>query len=388
MNARRTLPWPMIGATVALLAAAFALQLAAYGHGATSAISDLPRVLVNRGIGPGSLPYVDRVIEYPVGSGILLFLATLIAPGPLGALAVTAVASSALCVAITVALQRRFGARAWRWALGAPVFLYAFQNWDVFAVAALLGAVFAYERHHDRGSGLLIGVGAAVKLFPAVLLPPLVALRLAHGDRRGALRLATSAIAGFAVLNLPFLLARPSGWWWPYAFQSHRQATWGTAWFYVFRILGLPVHGVAGANFANAVSLVVLSGGVVWLAARARHTSISPAAIAVAGVALFLLSNKVYSPTYDLWLVPAFVLLPFLARWWIAFCAVDVGVFVSVYGFFHGFVPMTVVGAVLPVLVLLRTVILIRVIAGATAKRRAVAATPAPSMADAVLTAA
>jgi hypothetical protein len=68
LSARRMLPWPMIGATVALLAGAFALQLAAYGHGAGSAISDLPRVLVNRGIGPGSLPYIDRVIEYPVHS--------------------------------------------------------------------------------------------------------------------------------------------------------------------------------------------------------------------------------------------------------------------------------------------------------------------------------
>ena len=98
-----------------------------------------------------------------------------------------------------------------------------------------------------------------------------------------------------------------------------------------------------------------------------------------------MLSNKVYSPTYDLWLVPGFVLLPFLPRWWLAFCAVDIGVFVTVYGFFHGFVPMTEVGAILPVLVLLRTVILLRVIAGATRRRPVVAGKPPPSMADAVL---
>jgi uncharacterized membrane protein len=373
----------MIGATVAVLAAAFALQLAAYGNGASTAISDLPRVLLHRGIGPGSLPYIDRVIEYPVGSGILLYLATLISPGPLGALATTAATATVLCVAITVVLERRFGSRAWRWAIGAPVFLYAFQNWDVFAVAAMLAGLFAYEQRKDRLSGLMIGVGAAVKLFPAVLLPPLVALRLARGDRRGAVRLAACAIGGFTALNLPFLLARPSGWWWPYAFQSHRQATWGSAWFYVFRVLGLPIHGAAGAHLANTVSLVALLGGVGWLTTRALHGRVTPAGVAAAGVAIFLISNKVYSPTYDLWLVPCFVLLPLPRRIWLTFCAADIGVFVTVYGFFHGLDSMQEVGMVLPLLVLVRTLILVWVILSATHDHVVLHQTYEPSTTDA-----
>ena len=126
----------------------------------------------------------------------------------------------------------------------------------------------------------------------------------------------------------------------------------------------------------------------MWCGSRRGRAdaSISPAAIAVAGVALFLLSNKVYSPTYDLWLLPGFVLLPFRPRWWLVFCAVDVGIFVTVYGFFHGIVGITVVDAVLPVLVLFRTVILIRVLAAATRKRPVVTAIRPSSMTDAVLT--
>ena len=53
--------------------------------------------------------------------------------------------------------------------------------------------------------------------------------------------------------------------------------------------------------------------------------------------ALFLLSNKIYSPTYDLWMVPFFVLLPIPRRVWICYCAADIGVFVLVFGRFHGF---------------------------------------------------
>ena len=382
------LPWPMIGATVALLAGAFALQLVAYGDGVGTAISDIPRVLVHRGVGPGTLPYIDRVLEYPVGSGILLYLATLVARSPLGTLAATAVASSALCIAITVALERRFGARAWRWAIGAPLFLYAFQNWDVFAIAAMLAGLFAFEQRKYRWSGVMIGLGAAVKLFPAVLLPPLVALRLARGDRRGAVRLAAGAIASFAALNLPFLLMRPSGWWWGYAFQGQRQATWGSAWFYGFRILGLPVHGATGAHLANLVSLVALVTGVMWLTMRALRSHITPAGVVTAGVAIFLLSNKVYSPTYDLWLLPCFVLLALPRRLWLAFCAVDVAVFATVYGYFHGIDSSREVGLVLPVLVLARTVILLCVIRRATRDRAVVEPAPERSTTDAVLTAA
>jgi hypothetical protein len=80
----------MVGATGFLLAAAVLLQLAFYGHGGHSALSDLPRVYLHRGVGPGGVPYIDRVIEYPVASGFLLYVAALIAPGSLGVLPVTA----------------------------------------------------------------------------------------------------------------------------------------------------------------------------------------------------------------------------------------------------------------------------------------------------------
>jgi uncharacterized membrane protein len=313
-------------------------------------------------VGPGSLPYVDRVLEYPVGAGLLLYTAALLAPGPLGVLVLTGAASAVLCVTITVLLERRVGDRAWRWALGAPLALYAFQNWDVFAVAAMLAGLLAYERGAFRRSGVMLGLGAAVKLFPGVLLVPLVAVRLARHDRRGARDLAAWGLGSFAVLNVPILLASPSGWWWSYAFQGRRQATWGTAWFSAFRLLALPVQGSAGAHLANTASLVALVGGIGWLTVRAHHARLDPAAVVVAGVAIVLLTTKVYSPTYDLWLLAGFALLPFSRRLWFTFCGVDLAIFVTVYGSFHGFRSALDPSAVLPLLVAARTALLLFVI--------------------------
>jgi hypothetical protein len=166
----------------------------------------------------------------------------------------------------------------------------------------------------------------------------------------------------FAAVNLPILAANPSGWWWPSAFQGRRNATWGSAWFYLFRLADVPVHGAAGAQLANRVAVVVLVGALGWLIVVTMRHQLAPFAAAAAAVAIFVLSNKVYSPTYDLWLVVFFVLLPLSRRLWVTFCAVDLAVFITVYGSFHGLHSAQFVRTVLPVLVAVRTAVLLIIV--------------------------
>ncbi len=370
----------LVLATCGTLILGLGLQLAFYRRGGAGSLSDLPHLFLKRGVRPGALPYVDRALEYPVGAGVLLYVATVIAPSALGVLLVTAAGSAALCVGITGMLHQRVGARAWRWALAPPLVLYAFQNWDVFAVAAMVLGLLAFERRRDGPAGVALGLGAAVKLFPAFVVIPLVAVRLAQRDRRGALRLAAGAVLSFAVVNIPILAASPHGWWWPYAFQSRRQATWGTLWFYAFRILGLPVHGAAGAHFANAVALLALGGGLAWLAVVTIRRRLLPIPAAAAAIVLFVVTGKVYSPTYDLWLVVFFVLLPISRRLWLSFVAVDLAVFALVYGHFHGIASIGVVRAILPGLVVGRAVVLVALLVEAT-RRPAASDAPVPASA-------
>ena len=373
----------MVIAGSATLLLALTLQLLALRHGVHGSISDLPHVFLGRGIRPGTLPYVDRPIEYPVVAGFLLYAASLVWASPIGVLLVTAVAASAVFLSVTVLLARRFGARAWRWAIATPVLLYAFQNWDLFAIAALVVGLLAFERHRDGTAGVAFGVGAAIKLFPCIVVPPLVVYRWAHDDRRGALRLVAAGGATFALLNLPIAVLNPSGWWWPYAFQSRRDPTWGTAWFYLFRAVGLPIHGAAGAHLATVVSAAALLGGMAWLLAVTARGRLDPFGAAAAAVAIFVLSNKVYSPTYDVWLVAFFVMLPLSRRLWVSFCAVDAAVFVTVYGFFAGIDSIGFVRTVLPLLVLVRTGVLLTLIRRATVSPTPTA--PVPRVAKARL---
>jgi uncharacterized membrane protein len=367
----------MVIAGSVTLVLAVTLQLLTLRHGGHGSISDLPHVFLNRGIRPGVVPYVDRPIEYPVLAGFLLYTASLVWTSPIGVLLVTAVAASAAFLTVSVLLARRFGARAWRWAIATPILLYAFQNWDLFAIAALVVGLLAFERRRDGTAGVAFGVGGAIKLFPLVVVPPLAMYRWTHGDRRGAQHLLVAAAATFALLNLPVAVLNPSGWWWPYAFQSRRDPTWGTAWLYGFRALGLPIHGPAGAHLATVVSAAALLGGMAWLLAVTVHRRIDPFGAAAAAVAIFVLCNKVYSPTYDVWLVAFFVMLPLSRRLWVSFCGVDAAVFVTVYGYFAGIDSIGFVRTVLPLMVLVRTGVLLTLIRRATAS-------PVPTVAPVV----
>ncbi|MCU1456104.1 MAG: hypothetical protein JWL73_196 [Actinomycetia bacterium] len=370
------------------LALGLALVLAFYGNRGASSLSDLPHLFLKRGIRPGAFPYIDRPLEYPVGAGLLLFVATAIATSALGVMLVTAAGSAALCVWIAQMLRERVGAaRTWRWVLALPIVLYAFQNWDVYAIAAMVFGILAFERRRDRVAGMALGLGAAVKLFPAFVVIPLLAIRLAQRDRRGALRLVATSSLTFGALNLPILLANPHGWWWPYAFQSHRQATWGTVWFYAFRVFGFPVHGHSGAQLANGVALLALAAGLAWLTVVTVRRRLLPVPAAAAAIAIFVVTGKVYSPTYDLWLVVFFILLPFGSRIWRSFVLVDLAVFVTVYGYFHGAPWAGQVRTILPVLVAVRTLVLLAFIREATrrptaASERADAAVGAGSYAS------
>ena len=79
-------------------------------------------------------------------------------------------------------------------------------------------------------------------------------------------------------------------------------------------------------------------------------------------MAIGILANKVYSPTYDVWLVAFFVMLPLGRRLWLSFCAVDLAVFAVVYGYFDGPLHLDVVRTLLPVLVVLRTAVLLTIV--------------------------
>ena len=86
-------------------------------------------------------------------------------------------------------------------------------RYDIWPAALTAAALAAALRGHYRLAGAAVGVAAAAKIYPVILLPVLL---IGAARRRGALEaiaVAASALGAAAAIFLPFFLASPSATW-------------------------------------------------------------------------------------------------------------------------------------------------------------------------------
>jgi len=143
------------------------------------------------------------------------------------------------------------------------------------------------------------------------------------------------------VINLPFALFGFHGWWEFFRFNASRQADFDSLWYIGCHMAGhdgcVPTSVV---NFGAIFWFVVITG-LVWFARRWRQPDFPTWTVAFPAIVLFLLTNKVYSPQYGLWLLPLFALAlpplgPIRPIWlFVAFEVTDVAVFVTRFTWFN-----------------------------------------------------
>jgi uncharacterized membrane protein len=268
-------------------------------------------------------PYLEAGNEYPVGTGLLMGLTALPASNETQYLLINELVLSVAAIAIALLLYRLVGTRALFFAAAPALAAYSFINWDLFAIALSVGAVAALLSDRDRIAGTLAGLGTAAKIFPALLVPSFALERSRGGDRRAALRVALWAALGWLVLNAPVALLRPARWSLFFRFNSARAvdpaSLWGVG--CTVRMTGL----CPGPGWVNAASLLVFVAGavVVWKLRLRREPDFPAWTFAFPLMILFLLTNKVYSPQYSLWLVPWFALVLPDVRRFAVWSAVD-----------------------------------------------------------------
>ena len=180
--------------------------------------------------------------------------------------------------------------------------------------------VWTIERAYARRwghVGLLIAVGTAVKLVPALLLPLL--FFVAPRDRRRVL--VGSFAAGVALAVLPFINVLPSMYHSVIGYHTERgvqaESIWGAGMLAAQRLADYPVAIVAShrawdavapasdllKTISNVASLVVVLGAIA-LAVRTRVGDLRRATLLTFGAMSLLVGvGRVYSPQYVLWLI-------------------------------------------------------------------------------------
>jgi uncharacterized membrane protein len=281
-------------------------------------------------------------------------------------LAVFALLSLILLWRITRAQWRLFF-----FALAPSLILYAFHNWDLLAVFFMCAGLVAFHRRADGFAGVSLGLGAAAKVFPGLILP---ALLLSRRRETGKVswRMIATAVGGFVAVNAPFAIINRTGWFAPWKFQSTRFPNFETSWYNIFCHLAPRCELRAGTfwtdtypaltSYASAALFVL---GVAWLLrAESRRAQFRPYATSFGILLIWLLTAKVYSPQYALWVLPFFVLIEIPWGGFAAFTVTDVAVWIAVSAYFLSYPPVgrgniTQMGHILEVTVWARYAVLL-----------------------------
>src|SRR5262252_961110 len=293
----------------------------------------------------GKVPYTGHPVEYPVLiGGAMQAVAWLVRPinDPYirgrEFFDVTVVLLALFAVAGTLATAYLAGPTR-RWtalgvALAPGLILASFINWDLIAMGLVALGMAAWAARRHVLAGVLLGLAVATKFYPLVFFGPLLLLCLRSGRLRAFAVTAASAAVAWLAVNLPVAIVAPVGWARFYGLSAGRAADWGSIWYY-FETERWPVLGTLGISSLDAFSFAAFLAGCVLIAliilAAPRRPRLPQVFFLV--LAVFLLTNKVWSPQYVIWLVPLVVLarprLWSYALWQLA----EVGYFFAIWAY-------------------------------------------------------
>jgi uncharacterized membrane protein len=322
--------------------------------------NDIQPLFHIRGISRGVVPYggdqlgTELQVEYPVLTGMFMDVTGRVLRGleRLGVaqnsdpdyFVVSALLLAPFAFVVTLKLRRSVTAgRLLLWAIGPPLVLYAFHNWDLLAVAGGAWGLVEAERRRGLSAGAGLGIGASAKLYPAFLLPGAVLDAWSERDRSRALRLTIGFALSALLINVPWMIRSFSGWLAVWKFHSRRYPDFGTVWHWIGHHGGSLIPGSdVYRDFVSVASLVLFAGGSVFFLLKSwrRRSDVGRFQVAAAGLGIlcvFLLVSKVHSPQYALWIVPFLVMLDVPRPIVIFYIAADVAVYVSGFYWFTVF---------------------------------------------------
>jgi hypothetical protein len=293
-------------------------------------------------IAEGKVPYRDFKVEYPPGALPMFALPGLAEPGhgqevssgfrrAFETLMWLCGAAALGAMALVFRSLRRSSLSVWTalaFAALAPlllgsVILSRFDLWPAAIVAAALAALLGGRL---RLGHVLLGLGVAAKLYPAVLIPLGVAFAWKRAGRREALLCLALAAGIVAVVFLPFVAVSPGGVWHSFDVQLTRplqvESLGSALLLAAHHLFGLGVtmetsYGSqnlagGGANAIAIASTVIQVAVLVWIwASFARGPGGREALVRSSAAALcaFVAFGKVLSPQFLIWLIPVVPLL-------------------------------------------------------------------------------
>lgn len=271
--------------------------------------SDIPALYGARDLVNHTWPYSSTTnsVEYPPITGVVMWATSLITPHGSENFHMYFLINIFLLLLLFVGsalLVWHMNPESWQLFLIAPsVVASLFINWDMWSVLTALASIYWFDRKKYDYSALALGISIATKFFPIVLLIPVVLIFWKRSHVKSAIRYLGISLGLWVLINLPFALSTPSGWWRFFKLNGSRGADFGSI-YYSSHLLGVSIPAI---NTSSVLLFLMGSAGFVIFALQKDYVP-NLAQIAFIEVAIFTLASKVYSPQYILWLTPLAVI--------------------------------------------------------------------------------
>jgi uncharacterized membrane protein len=241
-------------------------------------------------------------VEYPALTGLIMWLISFfVQPAQFAWVDYfrITVGFHVVLFAVTAYYIKQLAGRKWAIVFViSPAVLYSLnRNWDIWAIVAMIWAIYLFEKGKLRQSAIVLAVSVATKLFPIVLLFPIFFYFMRQKKVREFIEYFAITMGVWFLINLPFMLINFRGWSYFYEFSYSRglgsasifdvsgQVGFGIpTWSWLFYALNLILFGGLGLYFWKSVKIVPLTEG------------------AYLTMFAFILFNKQYSMQYVIWL--------------------------------------------------------------------------------------
>ena len=288
----------------------------------------------------GTLPYRDRVVEYPPYAIPIFLLPRLFGEGNYldGFLTLAFIADWLIKISLfAMGLRQSKTARALLplllYCVAVPcIHFFLLQRYDLWPALVCLLAVWLFGSGRYTASGLAIAVGIGVKLYPILFVPPLLVLAWRQGQWKP---FSTGLVLGLLPLGcLSFYLP-----WWRFAeFHAARglqvESLYASG-LWLGHLLGFAeihwtytnkwyeVQGAAATTvlpWARLIFVAGVGGSTVismWAAAKLQRVSVPQIArLLLISLLAFVGLNQVFSPQYMIWLLPLAALASVEGKLW------------------------------------------------------------------------
>ena len=263
--------------------------------------SDLPALYGSRGLDKNAWPFTsdDNSVEYPVVTAMVMYLTSFVANSPASYFNVNIFFLVLLFIAIVLLVRKIRPEFAYLVPVAPAMIASLFINWDLWAIATMMLAIYWFDRKQYLHSSLVMGLSISTKFLPVFLLIPIAFILWRDAKVKELVKYVAVLAATWLAINLPFALTTPTGWWRFYKLNLERGADWGSFWL-ALQQLGFSLTNL---NYLSILLLLIALTTVALLLFELKYTP-TLASVAFIVLASVMLASKVYSPQYVLWLTP------------------------------------------------------------------------------------